>query len=287
MFHYKILTTATTLQIPQYRHQLNKFIHSVMIFWLIVSCLMILLASNIAMAQTDKPDEEDRKRAQPEGFFYGIALTYSDAIYKGVDNSANVLPIIGYSGDRLKIYGPLLSYRLTKAGLFELSALLKPRFDGFDDSDDIIFQGMSKRRSSIDIGLVMNYQINVWKFRVSGTHDSLDRSDGAEVIATVGRVFRVGPLVIEPSIGLNYLDSNHVDYYYGVSSTEATVNRPQYFGKSANNTSLGIDFSTPIFFGGISRLGIDYSYLDASIVDSPLTDSDTSLKFTYSFATFF
>lgn len=287
MFHYKILTTATKLQFPEYRHQLNHFIHRNMIFWFIVSCLMTFLANNMAMAQTDKLGEEDRKRSQPEGFLFGIALIYSDEIYKGVDNSVNVLPIIGYSGDRLKIYGPLLSYRLTKAGPLELSALLKPRFDGFDDSDSIIFQGMSKRRTSVDIGLGMNYQIDDWKFKLSGTHDLLDRSNGAEIITTVVRAFRIGPLVVEPSIGLNYLDRSHVNYYYGVSSSEARVNRLQYFGNSACNTSLGIDFLTPIFFGGFSRLGIEYTWLDASIVDSPLTDSDTSLKFTYSFAKFF
>jgi outer membrane protein len=287
MSRYKIIITAIALKTPKYRYQLNKFIYSRMTFWFIVSCLMIFLVSNIAMAQTDKLGEEGLKRSQPEGFLYGIALSYSDEIYKGVDNSVNLWPIIGYSGDRLKVYGPLVSYRLTKAGHLELSALLKPRFNGFDDSDSIIFQGMSKRRSSIDIGLGMNYQINDWKFRVSGTHDLLDRSDGSEVITTVGRTFRVGPLFIEPNIGLNYLDSNHVDYYYGVSPSEATVNRPQYFGNSALNTTLGIDFATPIFFGGFSRLGIGYTWLDTSIVDSSLTDSDTSLKFTYSFTKFF
>ncbi|MFT4608719.1 MAG: outer membrane protein [Gammaproteobacteria bacterium] len=287
MFHHKIIITTIALQTRESSHQPNKRILNRVTLWLIVSGMMIFLVSNMAMAQTDKLSDQGRKRVPSEGFLYGIALIYSDEIYKGVDNSVNLLPIIGYRGDRLKVFGPLVSYTLTQAGPFELLALLKPRFDGFDDSDSIIYQGMSKRRSSIDIGLGMNYEINHWKFKVSGTRDLLDRSDGSELITKIGKIFRVGPLSIEPNIGLNYLDSNHVDYYYGVRQSEATVNRAQYFGNSALNTTLGINLATPIFLGGFSRLGIEHTWFDTSIANSPLTDADTSLKFTYSFNKFF
>jgi outer membrane protein len=289
MWNDKTITDAAMLT-PDYKHQTNKLIYNHGIFWFIAICLTIFLASNVAIAQTVepvKPNGEDRKSTQPVGFLYGIALTYSDDIYKGVDNSIIFWPIIGYLGERLKVYGPLVSYTLTKTGPVEISALLRPRFDGFDASDSIFFQGMAKRQSSVDIGLGLDYKRDDWKFKVSGTRDLLNRSDSSEIITTAGKVFRVGPVSIEPSIGLNFLDSNHVDYYYGVKSSEAAINRPQYLGTSATNTTLGIDFATPIFLGGFSRLGIEHVWFDTSIVDSPLTDANSNLKFTYSFTRFF
>lgn len=287
MLPNKARTPESITQTLEYNHRPNKPIRDQVYFWFIGSCLMIFLVSNVAMAQNDKPVGEDQKNFQSKGFMYGATLIYSDEIYKGVDNSARLWPIIGYVGERLKVFGPWVSYTLTNSGPFELSALLRPRFDGFDASDSIVFQGMVKRQSSIDIGLGLNYERNDWKFKLSGTRDLLDRSDGSEFGTTVGRVFRIGPFSIEPNIGLSYLDSNHVDYYYGVRSSEATISRPQYSGTSATNTTLGIDFSTPIFLGGFSRIGIEHSWLDTSIVASPLTDADSRLKFVYSFTKFF
>jgi outer membrane protein len=281
------ITVAGASLTPGCKSQANKFIHNQVMLWFIVGCLMILLVSNMAMAQTDKPARGDKNRVQAKGFLYGVTLIHSNAIYKGVDSRVLFWPLIGYRGQHLKVFGPFASYTLTESGSFELSALLKPRFDGFDDSDSAVFQGMAERRPSIDIGLGLNYKSNDWGFKVSGTRDLLDRSDGSELITKVSKTFRFGPLSITPNIGLNYLDGNHVDYYYGVSPMEATVERPQYFGNSALNTSLGINFSTPIFFGGFSRLGIEHTWFDTSITNSPLTDTDTSLMFLYSFTRFF
>jgi outer membrane protein len=282
----KMTVTAASLT-PDHQSHANKCIHNRVSLWFIVGCLMTLLVSNMAMAQTDKPVRGDTNRVQAKGFLYGVTLIHSDAIYKGVDSRVLFWPLIGYRGQQLTIFGPFVSYTLTKTESLELSVLLKPRFDGFEDSDSAIFQGMAMRSPSIDIGLGLNYQRNAWKFKVSGTRDLLDRSNGSELITKVSRTFRIGPLSIEPNIGLTYLDTNHVDYYYGVRPLEATVERPQYLGSSALSNTFGINFATPIFFGGFSRLGIEHTWFDTSITNSPLTDVDTSLMFIYSFTRFF
>jgi outer membrane protein len=146
---------------------------------------------------------------------------------------------------------------------------------------------MEDRKPSLDFGLGMNYKKDSWKFEVSSSHDVLDRSNGAELSTKIGKTFRIGPVAIEPVIGLSYQDSKFVDYYYGVEASEANSSRPEYDGDAAINRTLGVTFSTAVFLGGFTRITIENEWLDSSLTDSPLTDTDTSLKLLYCFSRFF
>ena len=93
--------------------------------------------------------------------------------------------------------------------------------------------------------------------------------------------------MIEPNIGLSYLDSRHVDYYYGVEADEATASRPAYAADSAVNTSLGVKLMTTALLGGITRIVVENTWYDSSIDDSPLTDEDSALSIFVTFSKFF
>ena len=174
-----------------------------------------------------------------------------------------------------------------REGAFGFDLRLSPRFEGFDESDSDIFEGMEEREFSMDAGIGMTWQRDDWKLELAGLKDLLDRSDGQEWTLQLGRAFRRGSLFIEPSVGLSYLDSRHVDYYYGVADAEATAARPAYDGDSALNTTLGISFFTPAYFGGLTRIGIEGTWYDSAIDDSPLTDSDSNLSIFIAFSKFF
>lgn len=246
--------------------------------------LLLCLTGIVSTAQAE---EQKTKRQQQSGFLYGAALGIQREIYKDYDRRVILFPILGYRDEKLQVYGPFVSYSLTKAGNFEFLAQLKPRFDGYDESDSEVFEGMAERKSSLDFGLGLNYRKDRWKVEISSLHDVLERSNGTELSTKIGKQFRFGPVSIEPAIGLNYLDSDLVDYYYGVEASEATSDRPEYAGDSAINTTLGVSFGTPIFFGGFTRLGIEHDWLDSSLTDSPLTDTDTNLRIFLSFTKFF
>lgn len=230
---------------------------------------------------------ENRARVEPMGFLYGAALGVQREIYQDYDRRVIPLPILGYRGEKLRVFGPFISYEILSAGDFRFSAQAKPRFGGFDESDSDIFEGMEEREFSMDIGLGLNYERDNWKFEVSGLHDALDRSNGTEYSASLGKVVRVGSLFVEPRVGLSYLDSRHVDYYYGVNESEATNFRPEYEGDNALNSSLGVSVTTTKLFDGLTRFSLDNTWFDSSITDSPLTDSDSSLSLRISFAKFF
>lgn len=249
--------------------------------------LLVSLLCTLLPATSEDSRGEARERIEPEGFLYGIGLAVEREIYKDYDRRVILLPVIGYRGEKLTVFGPFVRYELLKSGAVEFSIQASPRFDGFDESDSDIFEGMDERKFSMDLGLGIEYAKNDWKFELSSLHDVLGRSNGTELSAGISKVFRNGSLFIEPGIGFSYLDRRHVDYYYGVSANEVTSFRPGFEGDDAVNTNIGIVVTTPAFFNGLTRFGFEHTWYDSDISDSPLTDEDTSLSFLFTYSRFF
>jgi outer membrane protein len=252
-------------------------------FWLLlIACLLI---NNNVMANDNRG--EARERIEPKGYLYGFGLGINQEIYKGYDYRFIPLPILGYRGDDFSVLGPFVRYDALQISDVELSIQAAPRFQGFDESDSYIFKNMADRSFSMDAGLGLSYEKNNWKINFSAMFDVLAKSKGYEAKANISRVFRQGPIFIEPSFSLSYLDSNHVDYYYGVKPNEINDNTYQYQGESALNTSLSLSLATPILFEGFSQIVFDYSWYDSSIGNSPLVDKDTNLSVRLLFSKFF
>ncbi len=250
-------------------------------------CLLIASTGAAAASDSDAERGENRARLEPRGFIYGAALGIEREIYDGFERRVIPLPVLGYRGENLTVFGPFVSWEVLELGDIEFDIQLSPRFDGFDESDSDVFEGMQEREFSMDAGFGLGYERNDWKIELDSLYDALDRSNGREISVGIARAYRAGPVFIEPEIGLSYLDRRHVDYYFGVAESEATALRPAYDGDSALNTTLGITFFTPAFFGGLTRVGIENTWFDSSIADSPLTDSDSSLSIYIAFSKFF
>ncbi|MDH3635584.1 MAG: MipA/OmpV family protein [Gammaproteobacteria bacterium] len=240
-----------------------------------------------AAAPAASEQGENRARIEPTGFFYGGALGVRREIYADYERRIIPLPVIGYRGEKLRVFGPFVSYEVGHAGAMDLDVRLSPRFSVFDESDSDNFDGMEEREFSMDAGFGLTWARDDWKLELAGLRDALDRSNGKEWSATLGRAYRAGTLLLEPAIGLSYLDRRHVDYYYGVDTSEATGSRPVYRGDSALNTTLGLTLATPALFGGLTRIGIENTWYDSPIEDSPITDADSNLSVFIAFSKFF
>lgn len=249
--------------------------------------LLLILACQTAGADNGSGGGERGAANQARGFLYGGAISAYSEIYRDYDRRVVLIPIIGYRGERLRVYGPFVSYDLLHAGALRLDVRLAPRFQGFDDSDGEIFHGMDDREDSLDLGLGLKYARDGWRFELAGLRDALDRSNGSEWSADLGRAFRAGAFRVEPALGMQYLDARLVDYYFGVETAEATSFRPAYRGDSALNTRLGVTFATPAFLGGLTRIRILRTWFDSSIDDSPLTEDDADLGIFIAFTKFF
>ncbi|MBU1309995.1 MAG: MipA/OmpV family protein, partial [Gammaproteobacteria bacterium] len=199
-------------------------------------------------------------------------------IYQGYRQRVIPLPVLGYRGDKLSVYGPFISYKLADLGNFTISAKLAPRFAGFDSSDSDIFTGMAKRKNAIDAGIAVQLRQQQWLLEAETLYDVLGHSKGNETKLNISYQVRQGPVVIEPKFGISYADSRLVDYYYGVRIDEATSTRAAYEASGTVNYNAGVAISTPVLFGGMTRLGIEHHWYGSSIGNSPLTDRDSGLS---------
>jgi len=274
-----ILVTTTQLTTGNVQMELNTKLLAVGI--------SLSLSCSLMAAENNDAAENNRGHIEKHGYIYGFGVGVNNGIYKDYELPVIPLPIIGYRGEDFSVFGPFVSYHFYKNDGLQLSLNAAPRFGGFDEDDADIFKGMADRKLSLDSGLGLSYQHNDWKFESSAMFDVLGRSNGYEVKTTLGKMMRFGPVFIEPSVGLSYLDAKHVDYYYGVSEQEATASRVNYQGDSALNKTLGLTIMTPIFFSGITALSLENTWYDSSISDSPLTENDSSLSIQLTFSKFF
>jgi outer membrane protein len=233
----------------------------------IILCLIILLPFS---SFANKPKNTS-------GFLYGLGLSTNKEIYKGYDRRNLILPIIGYRSEKLNVFGPFVSYEVQKFSDIKIVIQAAPRFQGFDDTDSYIFEGMADRKFSMDAGIGVNYKKNNWKISFSSMFDVFSRSNGMELTSAIAHSFRVGPYVIEPRITLSYLDSNHVDYYYGVNKDEVNESRTEYIGKKALNTGIGLTIATPIFLGGYTQINLQRTWFASEITNSPLVEDHSNL----------
>ena len=246
---------------------------------------LLLLASSIAADATERG--ENRAQIEPNGFICGAALGLQREIYIDYDHRVIPLPVIGYRGEKLRVFGPFVNYEMYQTGAFGFDARLRPRFGGFDESDSDIFDNMEERKFSIDLGFGLTWQRDDWKLELAGLYDVLDRSDGREWRVSLGRAYRVDKVFLEPTVGISYLDNRHVDYYYGVDVSETASFRPAYRGESALKRKLGISMVTPVWFKGLTRISVENTWYDSAIADGPLTDADSSLSIYIAFSKFF
>lgn len=251
------------------------------------SCVVLLSFGLVLSSQAETDKGQNRQQVEPQGWLYGAGVAFDQGIYKDFDTRIVPIPLIGYRSENLTVFGPFVNYHFYRKQGLQFSAKLVPVFEGYDESDSPVFAGMQERDFSLALGLGANYQIHDIKFEVGISHDILGRYDGYQADIAVSKVYRFGPFFIEPNLRLIYQDSHYVDYYYGVLAEEASATRAPYTANSTLNRAIGLSFMTPIFFGGMTRITVENTWYGDAIVNSPLTDADSSLKLMMSYSRFF
>lgn len=253
----------------------------------LLKCLGSVSLSTLLVFSSTVSAQQSARPQQPQGWMWGFGVAASQDVYTDFDNRIVPIPIIGYTGEKLRVYGPFISYELFSEKGFTLDAQLVPVFAGYEEDDSAVFTGMEDRDFSYAAGVGLNYNADSWVYSLSTNADILGKFDGYQASARIGKQFRVDKFMIEPSVGVTYQDSNYVDYYYGVRPEEATAFRNTYNGDSALNTEVRIAVSTRQFLGGMTRLEVGATFFDDSISDSPLTDDDTALSAMLVYTRFF
>lgn len=228
--------------------------------------------------------QQPHGKDNPEGSSWGLGLAVVSAqkAYKGTDRETKALPMLSYENRYVKLSGPNLELKLP--GL-ELSDSQRLKFgvvaklfggSGYEASDSPALVGMAERKSSAWAGAKVEWENDLADVKLELLGDASGRSEGKRVVLGVEHKWKLSPKVmLVPQVGVEWVDKNYVDYYYGVRASEAMAGRAAYIGKSTVNAEISL--------AGIYRfdkhhsmmLNVGVKSLGKEIKDSPIVDRST------------
>ncbi len=110
---------------------------------------------------------------------------------------------------------------------FSLTA--EPRPYGYKSTDAIELSGMQERKNTWEGGLAFSAQLDKTSFEIMALTDLLNSSDAWIIQAELGYELKVNNFSFYPSFIAIYQSLEFLNYYYGVTQSEATLVRSAYF----------------------------------------------------------
>ncbi|PLZ00585.1 MipA/OmpV family protein [Burkholderia sp. WAC0059] len=198
----------------------------------------------------------------------GGGVSIGESPYKGYGSKVYPFPLVDFDDKWVHLLGTTVDLKI---GSWDgVSVALRGRFDlgdGYKQSDAPILNGMQDRHGAFWYGPALAWHTAFGT--LSGDY-LLGGNKGERAGVDYSKSFNLGTFSITPHVGVEWLSEKYVDYYYGVSPSEARPGRPAYTGTATWNTSLGtrVDYSLTehqrvLLDVGVSRLG-------GAIADSPL-----------------
>lgn len=247
-------------------------------------CALATLSAAPSLAQTREEIEQYKKMTI---FFIGGSAVINAEPYVGVnEEEPNILPVpfYVYNKNNLTLAGPNISYRFWRPLDVQLSLEGRYRFQNYDEEDSPFLQGMNARNGTFEVGVKAAERFGRLRLEAEAMTDVAGQHDGYELTARATLEIGNGRMIsFRPLGGVSYQSENLVNYYYGVTFSEAATglpdgdggfaDRPAYFGEAALVPFAGaqgrIRLSRRLQLQG----QVKRSFLPEEITDSPIVGS--------------
>jgi outer membrane protein len=171
----------------------------------------------------------------------GGGVVFGPRPYEGASAAVIAIPVVNVRYKRLFAEGIRGGVQVLKSGRLTGNAYLQANFEGLESTDSASLAGMNNRSMSADAGAELVYRARPIGFRFNVLSDVLGRNSGQEISlqALTGAPLGRGSFLLA-GIGPRWVSATRVDYYYGVSGSEARPGRPEYRGTSSWNWDLSV-----------------------------------------------
>ena len=219
----------------------------------------------------------------------GAGAIFSPNPYKNSSPTILPIPVIGYQGDRLSVFGPFASYKVfkTKVAQTAIQVFLYPQIFKADQSDDQALQKLDNRGYIAMVGINQRINSPYGSLALSANVDVTTRSNG--YMATLDyekRFFYIHQRhlwTITPSLGIQYSSYQLTDYYYGISHAESLRSGlKQYSPGGAFSPYLGLALIYSYSQRWSVMLSNRMSRLSNHVVDSPMVSERTIITSVFS-----
>lgn len=216
--------------------------------------------------------------AQPRGaapvFSLGTGAVFSTSLYQGADNNVIAIPLIMFSGEQFFIRGTGAGMHVYQDERFSVDLLGKYRFESYEEGDSASLIGIKDRHGTVEAGLAAQWHLEQAVLSCRVFTDLLNEHGGQEINLKIKKPFRWRMLFVAPYLGVSLHSDAFSNYYYGVASSEATAERPEYeLGWTANwqaGLALRVGLTQNIMINTLFGLEL----LDQEIANSPIIDQD-------------
>lgn len=239
----------------------------------ILYILIIMLAVGTAAGR----DVMDSNYAGTRDIFMaGAGAVISLNPHKGIGAESRGIPLFFYSKEKFSLYGPMMNYSLVKEAGWEVRALARMRFEGYEEDDSRYLRGMDDREWTLEFGGSLSRSLGEGRVTADFSADVLNEHQGHEVRLSYNYDFRgaanIRDLLVTPSIGVAYRSSRLNNYYYGVRSSEAIPGRPEYnVGDSTGLlTALRLNYRLDESWSVMGMASVQW--LGSEITDSPIVE---------------
>jgi outer membrane protein len=159
----------------------------------------------------------------------------------------------------------------TKDKKLGLAIIASPRI-GFNSSDGDRLAGMMDRKSSLEMGLSIDYAVGAaGGISLGYLHDVTGASNGGVVRLIGGRRFEITEhFGLDGYLEADWLSAKVANYYYGVGANEATATRPFFQPGSDTSFQLGLHFNYDFGRRSTILFGYEATVLGSTIADSPI-----------------
>ncbi|WP_261816603.1 outer membrane protein OmpV [Vibrio gallicus] len=210
-----------------------------------------------------------------KGFVGGGVITASK-YYKGQKHQTTAYLNGGYHGEDFNVdLGNGINYRFAgnNDDILNMSVFMVAN-PGFDADDAKILKGMKDRDFSGDLGLNADFHLGQGTLSGKFQQDVTGVYKSFQTDLTYYHPMQLGFVDFVPYAGVHYYSEDFVNYYAGVSSSEATVGRPAYKADGAFAYKVGYNMIIPVTEHLDITQATGYAYLDSDLSDSPLIDSE-------------
>lgn len=245
--------------------------------------LFSLLSIN-AVAQGGPEDDSDGDGEGPPRWGVGLAAVLSDSPYAGEGTRVIPIPLITYQGENFYLRGITAGWTFVRSESFELSALTKLRFDGFEVKDlgrkelannGIDYRLLEDRDIALDAGLGMEWSGDAGEIEIELLSDVTDVSGGQEVSIQYGYPIRLAGGMFTPNVGATWLSEDNANYYYGTLDEEVARGVVNYKPDAVTIPHVGFAYFRPVGDKWAMMAWVKYSMLPDEIKDSPFIERDT------------
>ena len=210
----------------------------------------------------------------------GVLGLSQTEVYEDAGSETLAYPLIEFEYKRFEWDKTRFLYKAFESDRFELNPLVSIEFDGYEEGDSDVLDGMGDKDLALHAGFEYEIELGVLELGGDVRQDVSSESDGLIADFALGVDAPIGEdWFFSAGVGVEYQSSKYADHYYGVGRDQSLPGRPAYEVDSALNPFVELYAEYRINDSWTVGAQLEYLEFDSEISDSPIVGEDDQVEF--------